>query len=194
MTLWELKVLGIVNKMEPTQTDKFEATMCSLCDNIKGMVTDVYEIGHKRIHPNLMDAVKAYLLDKEIHAVIEKFVEGSVEFWEQLRAHDEEFFVKNVSKVFGTLPYPDEIAEFSRLFLLRDIDGERMLAKEDRDIIWEHFDSMIRICIVYIHQGRHPRIKKPDSNGTSKAVYTKNFFPKIKLAELARLWEMKLEW
>lgn len=159
------------------------------------MVEDVYELGHKRIHPKLMDAIKAYLLDKNINDVIAKFIEGSIKFWEQLRAHDEEFFVKNVGQVFGSLPYPDEIAEFSRLFLLVDIDGERMLSSEDREIIWEHFDSMIRICIVYIHQGRKPGITKPNKeNGVSTPAYTKKFFPEIPIGEQARAWGVKLEW
>lgn len=179
---------------EPTQTEKFENVMCSLCDNIKGMLSDVYEMGHQRLHPKLLDAIKAYLLEKDIEGVIEKFVNGSINFWEQLRSHDEDFFVKNVGKVFGDLPYPDEIAEFSRLFLLTDVAGERILTEEDRDIIWEHFDAMIKICIKYIHKGRNPRLKPPDSNGKSKAVYTKNFFPKIKLAEQARKWEVELTW
>lgn len=180
--------------MEKPQTEKFEDVMCGLCDNIREMLADAYDAGHRRINPKLMKAIKAYLLDEGINTIMEKFIEGSIDFWEQLRAHNEDFFVNNVNKVFGDLPYPDEIKEFSRLFLLRNPDGSRMLSMKDRDLIWEHFDAMIRICIVYIHEGRKPRIKKPDKHGTSKAVYTKNFFPKIKLAEQARAWEVKLEW
>ncbi len=178
--------------MELTQADKFSKVMCELCDNVSAMVGDMYELGHKRIHPNLLNAIKAYLLDKNIDTIMGKFIEGSVGFWDQMRNHKEEFFVNNVSKVFGDLPYPKEIKEFSNLFLLREPDGSRLLIEEDRELIWEHFDSMISICIVDIHQQRHPSIKKVEGKG--KAVYTRSFYPEIKLAEQARLWKVKLEW
>lgn len=180
--------------MELSQTDKFAEVMQGLCDNIKEMVTDMYEMGHKRIHPKLIDVIKAYLKDKPKTSILEAFIEGSVSFWTQIRRREEDFFINNVTKVLGSLPYPKEIKEFSRLFLLKDEDGNRVLLDEDIEIIWEHFESMICICIVYIHMGRHPGIKKPDSKGVATPVYTKSFFPNIKLAEQARLWNIKLEW
>lgn len=120
---------------------------------INELVNTAYQSGYKIVNPYLVNFAGFVLfkLDKEF--VLKTFVEKSHENWEQIRMRDEDFFVHKAGKVFAGLPL-DSVNAFKELFLLRNAKGERFITEDDRDALWDYFESLIRISIHYLQE--HP--------------------------------------
>jgi hypothetical protein len=56
--------------------------------------------------------------------------------------------------VFAGLPL-DAVNSFKDLFLLRTPSGDRFVSEDDRDAMWDYFESLVRISIHYLQE--HPQ-------------------------------------
>ena len=76
------------------------------------------------------------------------------------------------------------------LFTATDEDGEFIVIQEDRDALWDMFDSIVKICVKYIHRIRG--VKLVDTGKGMRPIYSKKSFPEIRVREIARKWEIEL--
>jgi hypothetical protein len=138
-------------KSLPTTVERFFMNVEGLFQLISELVNSAYQSGHKIVSPYLVNFAGFVLfkLDKEF--VIKTFIEKSNKHWEQIRIKDEDFFVTSAGKVFAGLPM-DSVNAFRELFLLKMSDGDRFVSEDDRDAIWEYFESLVRISIHYIQE------------------------------------------
>lgn len=135
----------------PTTVDRFFMNVEGLFQLISELVNSAYQSGHKIVSPYLVNFAGFVLfkLDKEF--VIKTFIEKSHKHWEQIRIKDEDFFITSAGKVFAGLPM-DSVNAFKELFLLKMSNGERFVSEDDRDAIWEYFESLVRISIHYLQE------------------------------------------
>lgn len=193
--------------MEKTQEEKFKEVMVGTPHEVDGkvelrdgftgaiheIISDLWDQGYKQVDPKLIKLIEAWLNTEPILDIMNTFIANSYPFWSQIKKRKEDFFVSNLEKVFEKLPYKDKLGKFSKLFTMTDEFGERILSKEDRDIIWEYMESLVRISIVYIHKGRKPDATIKD--GKAQAIYREHFFEDIKqLNRIAKDWGVKLTW
>lgn len=126
---------------------------------------------------------------------------------------DESFFINHADEIFSEINQisPGSISAFKKLFELKDNKGVFIIQKEDRESIWQYFETFIRISIHYIHEQRSPSfgepilkeiIKEDGSKIVKKTptyMYNKRFFmgddekqPNIDLSKYAKEWGVSL--
>ena len=87
----------------------------------------------------------------------------------------------------------NHVQAFKDLFEAVDDMGKYVIIDEDREAIWCYFDSLVKICIKFVHKERCPQLKDLNGKGI-QPVYTKNVFPKIRLQHFANMWKVDLSW
>jgi hypothetical protein len=137
----------------PTTVERFFMNVEGLFQLVSELVNSAYQSGYKIVSPYLVNFAGFVLfkLDKEF--VLKTFIEKSHAHWGQIRARDEDFFVHSAGNVFAGLPL-DSVNAFKELFLLRTQKGDRFITDDDRDAMWDYFESLVRISIHYLQE--HP--------------------------------------
>jgi hypothetical protein len=140
----------------PTTSERFFMNVEGLFQLVSELVNSAYQSGYKIVSPYLVNFAGFVLfkLDKEF--VLKTFIEKSYKHWEQIRVRDEDFFVTSAGNVFAGLPL-DSVNAFKELFLLKTSTGERFVTEDDRDAMWDYFDSLVRISIHWLQEN-------PDKN------------------------------
>lgn len=135
----------------PTTVERFFMNVEGLFQLISELVNSAYQSGYKIVSPYLVNftGFVIFKLDKEF--VIQTFIEKSHKHWDQIRNKNEDFFINSASYVFAGLPL-DDVNAYKELFLLKTSSGERFVSDDDRDAIWEYFESLVRIAIHYIQE------------------------------------------
>lgn len=177
---------------EVTCEDKFLRSVTELTDLIHELVEDACQRGYTIIPPLLVKMGGQYLsshYSKE--KIIQGFIKRSHAHWDAIHERKEEFFASNANAIFGGLPL-DNVDAFKKLFTLKDKNGVHVIAKEDRAAIWDFFDSLVKISIRYIFEGRRPSIRVTN-DGKKKPVYLASFFDEVELERHAKNWGIKLE-
>jgi hypothetical protein len=147
----------------PTTIERFFLNVDGLFHLISELVNSAYQSGHKIVSPYLINFAGFVLFKLEKEFVLKTFIEKSHEHWEQVRLRDEDFFIHRAGKVFAGLPL-DSVNAFKELFLLKSTkggtengtggSGERFVSEDDRDALWDYFESLVRISIHYLQE--HP--------------------------------------
>jgi len=135
----------------PTTVERFFMNVEGLFQLISELVNSAYQSGHKIVSPYLVNFAGFVLFKLDKEYVIKTFIEKSHKHWDQIRLKDEDFFVTSAGKVFAGLPM-DSVNAFKELFLLKMSNGERFVSDDDRDAIWEYFESLVRISIHYLQE------------------------------------------
>lgn len=166
-------------------------------ENVKGMsemiidlIDSVQKQGHPTISPVMVKLGVAFILSKNPIDIIQNFINRSYPHWNEILSRDETFFVKHANSIFGDVP-SDSVDAFKELFTLRDDNEEFVVNKDDREAIWEYFDSLIKISIKYIHENRGPKLK--EKVGKTVKCYSKHFMDDIDIIKYAPKWKVKLE-
>lgn len=135
-------------------------TLLSLMDVSVYAVEDMQASGHNdevlNKAMNFLNIGKAVLgLSMPVDSLspdtlVRSFIEKSHESWDKIRGRDESFFSDDVQHVFQDQAL--SVAEVFRTMFLLSKDGKKVMPQEYRDDIWEHFHSLVRICITYAHE------------------------------------------
>lgn len=183
--------------MSHSEEDRFRTTVLELTDLIHELTTICYDEGVQTMNPSLIVLGKSYLAGLDKTDVIKAFINNSygqegVNYWDEVRERNEQFFIKHSDQVFANVPVgKGNMTAFKTLFTAKDDSGDFIINDEDRDAIWDMFFSLIKICIKYIHRVRECVLVEID--GKWKRRYTKNFFPRIKVLKEAKKWDIELE-
>lgn len=149
----------------PTTVERFFMNVEGLFQLISELVNSAYQSGYKIVSPYLVNFAGFVLFKLDKHFVIRTFIEKSHEHWEQIRLKDEDFFLNSAGKVFAGLPM-DNVNAFKELFTLNMKNGEKFVSDDDRDAIWEYFESLVRISIHYLQENPSRNIWKIDMDKT----------------------------
>lgn len=135
----------------PTTVERFFMNVEGLFQLISELVNSAYQSGYKVISPYLVNFAGFVLFKLDKNFVLKTFIEKSHKHWEQIRLRDEDFFINYAGQVFAGLPL-DDVNAFKELFLLKTKLGERFVSDDDRDAIWDYFESLVRISIHYLQE------------------------------------------
>ena len=118
-----------------------------------------------------------------------EFIDRSYMRWEEISRHEKEYLTENSHDIFGIDPRvpKEQIDEFSKSFLLKDLNGDLLLTITDLNLIWNLIDSIIIPSIKFIHYMRDPYIGE---NGKIK-YNNSHFFNSIKMSEICKLYKVK---
>ena len=132
---------------KPSALDRFFSNAQGLFDLIYDFVFVANKRGIKTVEPEIVKFAGVVIftaLNKEL--VIKKFIEKSYDHWDKISKKDEMFFLDHAQDVFVGLPLED-VNAFRQLFIVPDA-----LTEDDKDTLWEYFESLIRISIIYLHE------------------------------------------
>ncbi len=180
-------------KMEqnPPEEDRFMTNVLDLTDLVHELATICWDAGRKDINPRLVMIAVNFLENYDPVTLIEIFIKHSWEHWTKIRERNEDFFIHNADVIFQHLPVnTNNINALKVFFTAEDSNGNFIIITEDRDAIWSMFDSLVKICIKYVHKVRCVKLVKT-KNGIRPA-YTNKKFLQIKVREQAKLWEINL--
>ena len=178
-------------EQEPPEEERFLRNILDLTDLVHELSTIFWEAGCNDINPTLVAIARGYLAGYNSEDLINTFVRYSHMYWDEIKDRSEDFFIDHANEIFMHLPIKtDNINAFKILFTTVDENDEYLIIQEDRDAIWDIFDSLVKICIKYVHRIRGVALKSTDKG--IRPVYKKNIYPEIKVRKLARIWEIKL--
>lgn len=176
----------------PSEEERFMINVLDLSDLVHELTSQCWEMGVKEINPMLIVAARAYLSNYDKKELIETFTTYSHTYWEEIRNRNENFFIEHSHKIFSHLPIgKGNIDAFKMLFTSKDENGEFVICQDDRDAVWDMFDSLTKICIKYIHRIRECVLE--EKNGVMVPRYKNNLFPSIKVRSHAKNWGIELE-
>jgi len=173
----------------PPPEERFHQNVIGLSQLVYDLVSNANSRGYKTIHPSTVEFASLLLMGYDKKSLIETFIKHSHKHWDQIKRRDENFFDKNCHDIFKGLPM-NNVNAFRELFMLKDSNGNHVIKAEDRDAIWDFFESLIKIGINYIHQNRKPSVKT-DNDGKKLPVYTQGFFNDVNLEHHASVWGVK---
>ncbi len=176
---------------KPSEEERFLTNILDLTDLIHELSSICWEAGCNEINPSLIAFARGYLANYDSVDLINTFIRYSNMYWHEIKDRNEDFFINHANEIFVHLPIKiDKINAFKILFTTVDENDKYIIITEDRNAVWEIFDSLVKICIKYIHKIRGV-VLKPTDKGL-RPVYKKNLYPKIKVRELAYIWKIIL--
>lgn len=178
---------------DQTTEDQFKTNMIDLSLLMYELLQYADSRGYKvGVEPAMMRLATEFIKTLDQKRMIESFIEHSHVHWDAIRKRDEQFFFENSTVIFGRLPVSESTKDsFKTLYTLKDASGQEVVGKDDRDAIWEFFESLVRLSIKHVHRGREPFLKVVGSERVPK--YRKEFFRQVKLEHHAREWGVKLD-
>lgn len=178
-------------EQNPPEEKRFIANVLDLVALGHELISDCWDKGIKDINPQWIAIAENYLEGYNPVELIETFIKHSYPYWDQIKNHEEQFFIDNAHVIFGNLPIDtSNINAFKLIFTATDSNGNDVVIQEDRDAIWTITESLVKICIKYIHRVRGVKLVQT-KDGLRPAYINKNF-PKIKVREQANLWNIDL--
>ena len=180
-------------KMEqnPPEEERFMTNVLDLTDLVHELATVCWSSGLKDVNPRLIMIAENFLESYDPVNLIEVFIQHSHTHWTKVYNRDEDFFINNAHVIFQHLPVDtNSINAFRVFFEAKKSNGDYVIVQEDRDAIWDMFDTLIKICIKYVHRVRGIKLVKTE-NGIRPAYKLKKF-PEIKVREQAKMWEIDL--
>ena len=133
---------------------------------------------------------KAFVMLQDNGSLAKGFIKRSFNYWDSIKARDEEFLINNAGVLFNEL---DEkyIKEFNKIFSLKKEDGSPLLEQATKDSLWNIPEAMVKNCIKYIHEQREMKEVKNPETGVVTKQYTKEFFPDIRVSVQVKKFNVK---
>lgn len=183
----------------PSEEERFITNVRDLTALIHDLSTICWNAGIKEVNPQLILFAESYLESFDSSKLIDIFIrseeksikERKYSLWERIRIHDEKFFAENAHVVFQDLPVDSKnINAFKVFFTSKNSKGENVIEDDDRNAIWNIFESLVKICIKYVHRVRGVTLVKTEEGLAPR--YIENKYPEIKVRKLAKLWNIEL--
>lgn len=172
----------------PPEEDRFRQNISDFTLLIRELLEDCNRRGKTKIDPTIITVASAFIESYDSKILLTNFVHYSYQYWDKISRREEAFFRENCADVFADIPM-NHINAFQELF---NDEGESVIEDDDKNAMWDYFDSFIKICLKYIHRQRGPKIR--DIGTGPQRVYSKNEFPDVHLQKYAQIWDVKLEW
>lgn len=137
---------------EPDSKERFVLNTESLFGLVEDLIQNAYNNGYKTIEPSMIRFVNTLFRTMDSDYIIQRFISRSRKHWEKIKNRDESFFIENASSVFEGLSL-ENINAFKNLFeLTKEDEQEPYVVDEDREAIWDHFQSLVKISLSYLKE------------------------------------------
>jgi len=178
-------------EQNPPEEERFITNVLDLTALVHELASICWDAGRKDINPQLVLFAENYLEGYDPKKLIDVFIRYSHNFWDQIKNRDEIFFIENAHVIFKHLPVDSSnINAFKVFFTAKDENGNNIIEEDDRMAIWDIFESLVKICIKFIHRVRG--VKLVSTKKGLRPAYIEKKYPKIKVKELAKLWKIDL--
>lgn len=187
-----------MSEVIPPDEDRFFSNICGLYQFFQGLVTELYNKKLTLLNPHIIALGYAFIRSKDKITLIENFIDKTYSYWDLIKNREETFFQDKAFEVFKDLPV-DKVNDVKDLFIKKDPEGNSIISKDERIVIWKYFDSLIKICIKYIHNKRGPIIKivhiEETETKEEKKLYKNKLYMNVPIKKLTISWNIKgLEW
>ncbi len=177
------------NDSNKPAVDRFHENISDFSEIIADILKECDDKGCTIVNPILAQIGATVVKNYDKYKVVERFIDYSEKYWPQIKERNEGFFDEHVGEVFQDLPMGD-VNSFKKLLEAKDNEGKFIVTTEDRNGIWDYFDSFVKIAISFVHEKREPDIKF--EKGKKSALYRKNYRPIFTIEKHAFNWEVKL--
>lgn len=178
-------------EQNPPEEERFMTNVLDLTDLVHELATICWDAGRKDVDPRLVAIAENFLESYNPNELIDSFITHSYMHWDKIKHREEKFFIENAHVIFQHLPVDtNNINAFKIFFEAKNDKGIHIIVKEDRDAIWNIFDSLVKICIKYIHKVRG--VKLVSTKQGLRPAYKTNKFKEVKVKEQAKLWGIEL--
>lgn len=174
----------------PPEEDRFKGNISGLVEFIHELISQCADDGKTEIDPSVIHLAAGFVDSYDSDVLIKHFIERSYKYWTNILDREEKFFRENCADVFVDLPMK-EVNAFSDLF---KTEGDPIICQDDKDCIWEYFDSFIKISIKYVHRERGPKMRDLGKGKGPQRVYSKNVFATVDLRPYVKRLSVQLEW
>lgn len=183
--------------------NRFRKNITQLSETLATIIGELQDDGHTFVPPIIIQLITTFLENFDAHTLIRNFIYYSGEHWGMIKKRNEDFFFDHADNIFRDLgdyvPNAQKhINTFKSLFAAKDDNDDFLVVQDDRNLIWEYFDSMIKISIKYVHIFKNPtwKVKNGKTIRGYNAKYAKNteFLSNIKASKHAIIWEIELKW
>lgn len=192
----------------PPEEERFSTNVTIMAQAVAHAIRKLNQEGYNTVNPAIVDLAATIMGGFDKHYLIQGFIENShQECWDYIKRRDEEYFIENISNVFKYLPM-EHVNMFADLFRIKrpslDENGqpilndsgqqvmESVIEKSIKDQIWDLFDTMIKICIKYVHKGREPYSYTAEDMTVANA-YNKEFYDNVDIPHHCEVWGVMLE-
>jgi len=143
-----------------TTLERCAANVNDFIDYIEELYDDCSERGFHIVPRTLFDIGINVIMSYTPLDFLEAMIENSNEYWDEIYRKDEKFFDENIDRVFtGTGIDSSNVGVFKSLMKAEDENGNLVIDKEKRDVIWKYMHSFVRLCINHIHERRGPKVQ-----------------------------------
>lgn len=175
----------------PPEEERFAMNVNIMVQAIHESVQRLWDAGNHELNPGLIQLASAVISQYDKHDLIQGFIKNSHELcWNLIKTRDENFFIKNASEVFKSLPI-DKVNLFRNVFLMKDTAGKSVVPDSLKAQLWDLFDAMVKISIKYVHNNRGAYSVNTESGPVKK--YNRPFFPEVDILAHATVWKMNLD-
>lgn len=115
----------------------------------------LYESEIMIIDPRLVYLAKTFLHEMDKKYIIDRFIAGSIIYWDKIIDKDEDFFMNYEEYIFEHIP-TIVIVKIKQLLTQQD---ERFMIKEFKEKVFSLLRSMICIAVEYAHAISEPYYK-----------------------------------
>lgn len=175
----------------PSEEIRFSKNTNIMATAVLDAIQQLHDQGYQTVNPMLIRLASTVMSGFDKHYLIQGFIENSHrECWDMIKKRDEDYFKEHVSEVFQYLPM-DKVNLFKDLFDQKDAQGKSVVPDSLKNQIWDLFDSMIKICIKYVHKQRSPYSCSTDSGVVNE--YKCEFFEDVDIPYHSAQWKVKLD-
>jgi len=178
----------MAEEQEFTPPEMCKTNLLDLCNEVVRILDGLYKEKKIDFNPVLVSFGQGLLSKYEPDVIMDNFIKNTYEHWPKIEQKDENFFLDNATDLLKDYPVGD-LNPFKQIFINDDIDDD------DKELLWEYFDSLVKIAIIHIHEQRKP-FYIINEDGNKKKSYSKDhqYQPQVGIVKMANLFQIKLEW
>lgn len=173
----------------PGHKERFYENMVDFTHLLKSLIEKTAKYGHNCVNPIFVNIAMAIIEGYNKDEIISNFIFYSHKYWDRIHRHDETFMKENSLLIFEGIP-KNHIDSFKMIFDVKTPSGNFIIDNTDKMIIWEFFESFIKISIKYIHDKRESVARK--IGGETRISWTKHYMDEIDLQDEAIKWKVAL--
>lgn len=170
----------------PAPEERFKTRLIEFIEFTRSVIVDANNAGiNTPVAPFILELGKNFIEKEDSGKIVQTFTIRSLKNWDKIKNRDVAFIKGEGMSFFNGLP-PAQLRLFSELHDVLRPDGTKLFNDATNNIVWDYFDSLVKLSVCYAHVQRCP------DPVTKK--YTKNFFPDMKIKSEVERWGItKLE-
>lgn len=176
--------------------DKFVSGISQFTEFVTDVVSTAFKNKQTELNPNAIAFASGFANSKikELGSkyAIDQFITRSSKYWKTIHEKNFDELKGHLSEMCPLIP-ADTLNQFVQLYSGKKSDGKSYIPTDDIEALWEYVFNFIKLGINYIHFNRKPQYTEAKAaEKTGSFTYTANFFPDVKVGEMAKLYNVKL--